>query len=258
MDYALENRVALVSGGSSGIGQAVVHRLLEEGCRVVNASREPPCSGQDLFKSEMKSTLYVQADLCDSEQCKAVVGKVLKEYSALDILVNNAGCNDAVGLTAAPARFVVSLQRNILHYFSLMHYSLEALKKSSGVVVNIGSKVSVTGQGGTSGYAAAKGGINSLTREWALELAEEGIRVNAVIPAEVLTPAYEKWLSGQQNPVKARRQIESSIPLGRRYTQPEEVANLAVYLASPCASHITGQLMFVDGGYTHLDRRATF
>ena len=246
----LKNKVALVSGGSSGIGQAIVHRLLGEGCHVVNVSLEPPVLSTE-------GSLYLQADLCDSEQCQSVVMRVLQEHSSLDILVNNAGFNDGVGLTATPAQFMHSVQRNILHYFSLMHYSFNALKKSSGTVVNIGSKVSVTGQGGSSGYAAAKGGINSLTREWALELAEEGVRVNAVIPAEVLTPQYDTWLSSQNNPEQVRQDIEASIPLKRRYTRPEEVADLAVYLASARASHITGQLLFVDGGYTHLDRRAT-
>ena len=250
MDLQLKNRVALVSGGSSGIGHAIVHRLLSEGCYVANVSLEPPALSAE-------GSLYLQADLCDPEQCQSVVMRVLEEYSSLDILVNNAGFNDGVGLTSAPAQFMHSLRRNILHYFSLMHYSLDALKASAGAVINIGSKVSVTGQRGTSGYAAAKGGVNSLTREWALELAKDGVRVNAVIPAEVLTPLYEKWLSRQSCPVESRQKIEASIPLERRYTQPEEVADMAVYLASARASHITGQLIFVDGGYTHLDRRAT-
>ncbi|MTI12765.1 L-fucose dehydrogenase [Sansalvadorimonas verongulae] len=252
MDLQLNQKVALVSGGSSGIGKAIVHRLLEEGCRVVNVSLEPPADHR-----EWEECRFIQADLCSPEQCKSTVEKVLDIYSSLDILVNNAGVNDSIGLQATPSQFLTSLQRNVVHYFSLMHYSLEALRESQGAVVNIGSKVSVTGQGGTSGYAAAKGGVNSLTREWALELAEEGVRVNAVIPAEVLTPQYEQWLADQTCSAAMQSRIALSVPLQRRYTRPEEIADMVGYLASSRASHITGQLIFVDGGYTHLDRRAT-
>ena len=254
MDLQLSNKVALVSGGSRGIGEAIVHRLLGEGCRVVNVSIEPPAT-EPLASSGCYR--YIQADLCYPVQCRDAVRQLQAEFHGLDLLVNNAGHNDSVGMEDGPEAFMGSLRKNLVHYYSMVHYSLDALQKSQGAVINIGSKVSITGQGGTSGYAAAKGGINSLTREWAAELAKDGVRVNAVIPAEVMTPQYQCWLSGMDDPEAEQSKIEQSIPLQQRFTRMNEVADMVLFLGSCRASHITGQLLFVDGGYTHLDRRIT-
>ena len=139
----------------------------------------------------------------------------------------------------------------------MAHYAADFLKQARGSIVNIGSKVCETGQGGTSGYAASKGAINALTREWAVELASAGVRVNAVLPAETWTPLYERCLAEMPDPVAARAAIERLIPLERRFTTIEELAAMAVFLASPASSHTTGQIIFVDGGYTHLDRKCT-
>jgi NAD(P)-dependent dehydrogenase (short-subunit alcohol dehydrogenase family) len=149
---------------------------------------------------------------------------------------------------------MASLRRNLSHVFAVTHFAEAALKGSQGAIVNISSKVSVTGQGATSGYAAAKGGINSLTREWALAFAPHGVRVNCVVPAECATPQYENWFRTLPDPEGTRTAIARLIPLGRRMTAPEEVAAMVVFLASPRSSHTTGQIIFVDGGYTHLDR----
>ena len=136
----------------------------------------------------------------------------------------------------------------------MAHYCLPHLKINKGPIVNIGSKTSITGQGNTSGYAAAKGAILALTREWAVELLEAKIRVNAVIPAEVWTPLYESWVNTFPDPQEKLKSITGSIPFEKRMTTPEEIANTTVYLLSERAGHITGQWIHVDGGYTHLDR----
>jgi NAD(P)-dependent dehydrogenase (short-subunit alcohol dehydrogenase family) len=136
----------------------------------------------------------------------------------------------------------------------MAHFALPELKKRGGAIVNIGSKVAETGQGATSAYAAANGGRNALTREWAVELAKYGIRVNAVIVAECWTPMYEKWLATQADPTAARAAIEARVPLGQRMTTGEEIANAVAFLLSERSSHTTGQLVHVDGGYMHLDR----
>jgi NAD(P)-dependent dehydrogenase (short-subunit alcohol dehydrogenase family) len=139
----------------------------------------------------------------------------------------------------------------------MAHFALDALKASQGVIINIGSKVCETGQGGTSGYAASKGGMNGLTREWAVDLAPFGVRVNSVLPAETWTPLYEKCLAAMPDPAAAKASLEKLVPLGRRFTTIEEIADMAVFLASPRSSHTTGQIIFVDGGYTHFDRKFT-
>jgi NAD(P)-dependent dehydrogenase (short-subunit alcohol dehydrogenase family) len=169
--------------------------------------------------------------------------------------VNNAGVNDRVSLErGTPAVYVASIERNLLHYFNMAHYALPALKETTGAIVNIASKTAVTGQGGTSGYAASKGAILAMTREWAVELLAYGIRVNAVLPAEVMTPMYRQWIGGFPEPEAKLEGIVSRIPLGKRMTTPEEIAAMAVFLLSAQAGHITGQHLYVDGGYVHLDR----
>jgi NAD(P)-dependent dehydrogenase (short-subunit alcohol dehydrogenase family) len=135
--------------------------------------------------------------------------------------------------------------------------ALDALIASRGTIINIGSKCAVTGQGGTSGYVAAKGAMNGLTREWALDLAKHGIRVNCVLPAEVMTPMYERWISTRPDPAASLAEINRTIPLGQRMTTAEEIANTVVFTASARASHTTGQILYVDGGYVHFDRACT-
>lgn len=259
MDLGLAGKVVLVTGGSKGIGEGIVRSFLAEGARVANVNRST-AEGEALeaeYAAVGSECCFIQADLCDADNCRMAVEKTLARFGRIDVVVNNAGVNDGVGLDASPEQFVASLQRNLVHYFAIVHYAVEAIKASRGTIVNIGSKVSVTGQGGTSAYAAAKGGINALTREWAVDLAPFGVRVNAVIPAETWTPLYANWLRTMPDPAGAKRQIEQMIPLERRFTTKEELADMVVFLASSRSSHTTGQIVFVDGGYTHFDRKYT-
>ncbi len=172
----------------------------------------------------------------------------------VDGLVNNAGANDSVGIEAGPEAFRQSLDRNLVHYYALVHLLADDLRASKGAIVNIASKTALTGQGGTSAYVAAKAAQLGLTREWAAEFLKDGIRVNAVIPAEVMTPLYANWLKTFDNPEERLAEITRRIPLGQRMTTPREIADTVVFLLSPRSSHTTGQWLFPDGGYTHLDR----
>lgn len=260
MDLQLRDKVVLVTGGAKGIGAAIVRAASSEGAIPIIVDRDE-AAGQQLRVELQKSGVageVVVVDLATSAGCSQAIEETLKKRGRLDVLVNNAGCNDGVGLAGgSPERFVHSLQSNLLHYFNLAHYALPYLKASRGSIVNISSKVALTGQGGTSGYAASKGAILALTREWAAELLADGIRVNAVVPAEVMTPLYRQWLDSFSDPQEKLKDVLSKIPLGKRMTQPEEIAAMVVFLISAKAGHITGQHLFVDGGYVHLDRALT-
>ncbi len=255
----LQDKVVIVTGGAAGIGGAIVRALAQHGAIVVFVDKDKK-QGTQLSRelSNMSKThLFVPGDLSKEETCKQVIEETLKYFDRIDILINNAGFNDKIGLTASPSAFKKSVETNLMHYFMMLHYALTSLKKSKGTVINIASKVALTGQGSTSGYAAAKGAILALTREWAVELAPYDIRVNAVIPAEVLTEAYKTWITSFSNHEQKLQQIKEKIPLGQRMTTMQEIANTVLFLASPLASHTTGQFLSVDGGYVHLDRAFT-
>ncbi len=248
MDLQLRNKVVLITGGSRGIGAAIVRAALDEGARVSVVDRCSPA------QPEPRSHLIV-ADLIHAENCKRAVEETLDQFGRIDALVNNAGVNDRVGLEhGSPEKFAESVKLNLFHYYNMTYYALESLKASRGNIVSIASKTAVTGQGETSGYVASKGGILALTREWAVELLPYQIRVNAVVPAEVWTPLYQQWLQAFPDPEKKRTEIVSKIPLGQRMTTAEEIAAMVIFLISAKASHITGQHLYVDGGYVHLDR----
>ena len=143
---------------------------------------------------------FITADLSEGQACRQAVEQTVAAFGGVDVLVNNAGFNDGLGLEASPEQFMSSVRSNLLHVYAMTHHALPYLRTGPGCIVNLGSKVAVTGQGHTSGYAAAKGAINALTREWAVALAPEGIRVNCVLPAECLTDQYERFFQSQANP----------------------------------------------------------
>lgn len=257
MDLNLANKVYIVTGGAKGIGAAISKTIAAEGGIAVIAGRNKTDNQaivDEIVKSGGKAS-YVTAELGTPETCSDVIDFTVEKYGRIDGLINNAGINDGVGLeNGSPEKFFQSLQKNLSHYYSLAHFALPYLKKSKGNIVNIGSKVAVTGQGNTSGYAASKGAINALTREWAVELLPYSIRVNTVLPAEVWTPLYENWIKTLPNPEEKLAQIVAKIPLEKRMTTSEEIADMTIFLLSSRSSHTTGQIIFVDGGYSHLDR----
>lgn len=260
MDLQLKDKVVLVTGGAKGIGEAVCRGCAKEGAVPVFSDKDSEAGNRLRAELEDSGTkcLYICIDMLPAESSKAVVEQTLATFGRLDALINNVGANDNVGLeNGSPEKYVSSLRLNLFHYYNTAHFALPALKKSQGCIVNVASKVAVTGQGGTSGYTSAKGAILSLTRDWAAELLSAGIRVNALVPAEVMTPLYRWWVNQFPNPEEKLARIASKIPLGRRMTQPHEIAAMILFLISPQASHITGEFVFVDGGYTHLDRALT-
>ncbi len=256
MNLNLEGKVVLVTGATAGIGEAIACLFAAEGAQVVVHGRDVE-RGAAVTAKCGGAAVFIGGDLTSEDACRLLVEQTLKTFGRIDVLVNNAGVNDGVGLEQSPAVFMASLQKNLFHVFAVTHFAREALIAARGAIINLGSKVAETGQGNTSGYAAAKGGINALTREWALGLAPQGVRVNCVVPAECDSLQYRTWFASQADPAASRKAIERLVPLGQRLTTSEEIAAMVVFLASPRSSHTTGQIIHVDGGYTHLDRAAS-
>lgn len=257
MDLQIRDKVFIVSGGAKGIGAGIAELLAGEGAipLIIGRNENENKLEAEKVKSMGGRADYVTAELSNADECKKAIDLIKEKYSNINGLVNCAGLNDGVGLENGEYEmFIASINRNVTHYYLLAHYLLPDLIKSQGSIVNIGSKVAETGQGGTSGYAAANGARNALTREWAVELLKYNIRVNSVIVAECYTPQYESWIKKQLKPEEKLKAITGKIPLGKRMTTPGEIANMVIFLLSPLSSHTTGQLIYVDGGYTHLDR----
>lgn len=255
MDLALKDKVVIVTGGAKGIGEGITRILVKEGAIPVILGRNEEDNKKLI--DELGVGYQVKTELSKPAECKKAVDEVLKKFNRIDGVINNAGINDGVSLEYGSYEdFMRSLHNNVVHYYLIVQAALPALKESKGAIVNISSKVAETGQGGTSGYAAANGGRNALTREWAVELLKYGIRVNAVIVAECYTPLYDKWIKTLDNPEETLQKIRDRIPLEKRMTTAEEIANTTVFLLSAKSSHTTGQLIHVDGGYVHLDRAA--
>jgi L-fucose dehydrogenase len=257
MNLGLTDKVIIVTGGAKGIGEGIANVLSAEGAVVVIVGRNEADNNRTVAAIETSGgrAFQVVAELSVPAECEQAVKAVVEKFGRIDGVVNNAGVNDGVGLEKGNyERFMESLHKNLVHYYLMAHFSLPYLKESKGSIVNITSKTAETGQGNTSAYAAANGGRNALTREWAVELLKYGIRVNAVVVAECYTPLYETWIKTFDDPQKKLDEITAKIPLGNRMTTAEEIANAVAFLLSERSSHTTGQLIHVDGGYVHLDR----
>jgi len=250
MDLHLKDKVVIVTGGGSGIGAGITEVLAEERARPVVVARRMPDAGW----LERTGADFVAAELSDDDACRQAVETVRARHGAIHGLVNNAGANDGVGLDKGPDAFRASLNQNLVHYYTMVHLLRDDLRATKGAIVNISSKTALTGQGGTSAYIAAKAAQLGLTREWAVEFLPDGIRVNAIVVAEVMTPLYRRWLDTLPDPEEALSRITRRIPLGQRMTTAREIADTCAFLLSDRASHTTGQWLFPDGGYTHLDR----
>jgi len=258
MDLGLTHKVIVVSGGAGvpgSISHTLVQGVLAEGGIPIIIDLHPRGKSQvEAMRREGHTAHFIQADLTDPNACQAAIAETLENYGHIDVLINLAGGNDNVGLSDTYEAFMASLKRNLVHFFLLAKYSLDSLKVRKGCILNIGSKVAVTGQGNTSGYAAAKAGVLGLTREWAVDLAPFEIRVNALMISECWTPGYEDWINQFEDAAEKVEKMRRLIPLGSRMTKPEEVRDAALYLISERSTHITGQFIYVDGGYRHLDR----
>ena len=258
MDLQLKGKVVLVSGGGAGIGSGIVVSLVKEGAVPIILTR----SDKPEFKKELDAMgadyEFHLIDLNNTDQIKPIVDDVAKRRGGIYGVVNNAGCNDNKAIEETSWQdFEKSLHGNLTHYYELVRAALPYLIKSKGSVLNITSKTALTGQGKTSAYAAAKGAILGLTRAWAAAFLQYEIRVNAIVVSECWTPLYAKWIKTFDDPEARKKVITDKIPFQHRFTTIEEIGDNTVFLLSPVSSHTTGQWVFVDGGYVHLDRALT-
>ena len=258
MDLHLKDKVVVVTGAAGikgSIGETIVQSLANEGAIPVIVCRN---DRGYVYEKELKDkgidALFIKTDLTKPEQIEAAAKMIGEKYGRIDALINNVGVNDGAGLEDSIEAFMNSLQLNLVSFFAMSKYCLPYIKKVKGNILNIGSKVALTGQGKTSGYAASKGGVLGLTREWAVDLIKESIRVNAIIIAESWTPAYDTWIKTLENGEEKLQSIVKKIPLEHRMTTPQEISDTCLFTISNRSSHTTGQFITVDGGYVHLDR----
>lgn len=258
MDLNLKGKIVVISGAAGikgSIGETILQKLADEGAipAVIDRNKRGFEYVAELQEKGIDA-IFCQTDVTNPDEIARAFETITKKYNRIDVVINNVGVNDGVGLDASYDEFMNSLKLNMVSYFLVVKHALPYLKASKGNILNIGSKVGLTGQGGTSGYAASKGGVLGLTREWAVDLIKFGIRSNAIIIAESWTPAYDAWIKTLENGEEKLKSIVKKIPLGNRMTTPEEIANTCLFTISDKSSHTTGQFITVDGGYVHLDR----
>jgi NAD(P)-dependent dehydrogenase (short-subunit alcohol dehydrogenase family) len=246
----LAGKVAIVTGGTEGIGAAVSRAFRAEGARlVVVARREEP--GR-LLVEELGSECvrFLASDVGEEATSTAAVEAALESFGKLDVLVNNAALDfvrEIFDTERADLERVFAA--NFFGAFAMLRECGRAMREGGGSIVNITSRNASVGVPSMGAYAAAKGALLSLTRIAAIEWAGYGIRVNAVAPGLTDTPLIRAWIEGQPDPAGFEAQLVGSVPLGR-LARPEDVAQAVVYLASDESAHVTGASIPVDGGYT--------
>jgi NAD(P)-dependent dehydrogenase (short-subunit alcohol dehydrogenase family) len=242
----LDGKVAIVTGGASGIGRATALLFAEEGAHVVLADRAG--SEGESVAVEVQNAVFLEVDVGDPDQVKGMVGEAIGRFGRLDILFNNAGIE---GETAATADCSLEnwdrvIRTNLNGVFYGMKFAIpEMLKGGGGVIINNASVAGLVGFATLPAYCASKGGVVQLTKTAALEYAKSNIRVNVICPGVIWTPMVERVTGGN---AEARAQFEAMEPVGR-FGTAEEVAKLALFLASDDSSFCTGAPFIVDGGF---------
>ena len=239
----LENKVAIITGGASGIGLAAVKRFIKEGAHVAIVDYDK-ASGEKVA-AEFANTAFFAVDVSDSSQVKEMVEQVIAHFGKIDILINNAGITrDATLVKMAEEDFAKVIEINLNGVF----YCTQAvvphmIASGEGKIINTSSVSGVYGNFGQTNYAATKAALIGMTKTWAKELGRKGINVNAVAPGFTATPMVQKM------PEKVLQQMENVTSL-QRLGKPEDIANAYLFLASDEASYITGHVLHVDGGIT--------
>ncbi len=248
----LEDKVAIVTGGSKGIGEGIARVFASEGAQVVVASRgeeKGRAIAAELGAAEGRA-LYVPTDVRSSASIQQMIRTVVERFGKLDVLVNNAGYHISKNVeVTSEDEWELIITTNLRSTFLCSKYAIPHLRRTRGNIINISSMVGLVGQANAGAYSASKGGQIAMTRGMALDFARDGIRVNAICPGWVQTPLVEDWFSQQEDPEAARKYIFGVHPLGRIATI-EECGKAAAYLASADAAFITGITLNLDGGVT--------
>ncbi len=246
----LEKKIAIVTGGSRGIGEGCVRALAEEGARVVISDLRVE-EGEATAKAVRDSggdAVFEKTDVLDEKSINACVAATVKRHGALDILVNNAGTHFPHTIDSlTPDKWDFMLNLNLKSMYLFCRAALPEIRKRQGAVVNMSSMRGLVGQSDAIAYCASKAGILGLTMGLAKDEAKFGVRVNAICPSNVATPLMNEWIAKQADPAAVRKACESAQPLGRM-ASILEIGRAAAFLASSDASFITGLSMPVDGG----------
>jgi len=241
-------RVVVVTGGAKGIGAGCSRVFAKEGGVVAILDRDIQAARQ--MAAELGGNhLALSCDVSDEKQISSSIAAVVDRYGRIDCLINNAGIHppDTPIHKMTPEEAIAVIRVNFLSTYAMCYHAIEHLKKTKGTIINVSSMTAVLGQRNSTAYAASKGAQLSFTKSLALECADYGIRVNAILPSNVDTPLMRQWASSLADPEAALQRIAALQPIGRM-ADVEEMGRVCLFLATEDSSFITGQGLHVDGG----------